>query len=172
MVSKPRGYEEELAQGWNITEYSMVLGPPHINVSSILMWDWSHTFISNGLADDEFAMLMKHFQVKKSECGFKDFRCFMESWSLPAARAVPDRLFTDEQIKLNLSKSDFSCGASDFLNLSPIILKYLREVARPRGQCLEHIECMVACLEALELLQATKGGRLCAQRLEDRGRMQ
>ena len=167
-ISKAAGYEEEVCQGWNRTEFSMVVGPPYVGVVSSLMWDWSHTFISNGLADTELGMLFKVFQKTPGSGSYVEFREYLKTWRLPLSRECPLNLFSDEQIRLNLKDTKFSCGASDMLNLSPILLKYLRDVVHPRGLCLDHVECMIAVLEALELLQATKGGLVDAQQLEDR----
>ena len=157
-----------MSQGWNRSKFSLVIGPPHVDVASSLMWDWSHTFVSSGLADTEMGMLFKVFQKTPGSGSYVEFREYLETWRLPRSRESLLNLFSDEQIRLNLKDTKFSCGASDMLNLSPILLKYLRDVVLPRGLCSDHVECMVAVLEALELLQATKGGLVDAQQLEDR----
>ena len=160
---------EETAQdlGWNAVQWCVA--EEGVGVANVWMFDWAHTYLQGGLLDVELGLLFKTFQKQKvADSGYKEFREFLESWSFPRGRHRPDNLFTDEQIRLNLEKAAFSCGASDLLSLAPILLKYFRDVVRPRGRCLGHVDSIIAVLESVELLQSCKDGSMDADRLEDR----
>ena len=159
---------EETAQdlGWNAVQWCVA--EEGVGVANVWMFDWAHTYLQGGLLDVELGLLFKTFQKQKvADSGYKEFREFLASWIFPRGRHRPDNLFTDEQIRLNLEKSDFSCGASDLLSLAPILLKYFRDVVRPRGRCIGHIDSILAVLESVELLQSCKDGSVDADRLED-----
>ena len=67
--------------------------------------------------------------------------------------------FSPATIRNNLKSGGFSCTGSEFLTLTPVIHRYLSQVARPRET--EHtavIDSMLACLEVIMLLQACRTG--------------
>ena len=64
--------------------------------------------------------------------------------------------FTKEHNEANIRNEKFSSTASEFLVLAPIFLQYCKRVLLPRGERIPQVESMIACLEALEMIQAVK----------------
>lgn len=67
--------------------------------------------------------------------------------------------FSSSAIKNNLKSGGFTSTGSEFLTLTPVIHRYLSQVARPRET--EHtavIDSMLACLSVIMMLQACRTG--------------
>ena len=71
-------------------------------------------------------------------------------------------------LKGKLKNSHFSCTGSEMLQIAPMLLRYLTKI-RPREQERLHpyIDSMLACLEAVILLQSTRTRTATAPELED-----
>ena len=181
-----------ILHGWNRVEFCV--SAEGVPVASSWCYDWAHTYLQSGLLDTEMGYVFKKLQqskvgvpqhtnplprdtpsppdlyvwaLLKAAASFIEFRDFLKTWTFTAAFPRPDKLFDDTQVRLNLEKTDFATGSSELLSLSPVFLKYFRDIVRPRGECAEAVDSIVACLESVEILQACKDGSANADVLED-----
>ena len=126
-------------------------------VVSILMYDWPHCYLCDGLADAECGLFLKHMHTR-SATGYKELAIYQASWKAPQGLPPKERLFSASSIRNNLKSGGFSCTASEFLTLTPSLILYLTRVASVRGEFLSHVQSMVAVLEVVEILQAVRRG--------------
>ena len=153
--------------GWNHTPCSSILNPRYgLKLKSMIMYDWAHVYVHDGLADVELGMLMKVMQKHKSTTSFKELGEYVSTFSMPKGAPDLKHLFTSKANKLNTQKGSFSCTGSEFLTLTPILLRYLKNVVLPRGQCVAHVKSMIAVLEVVVMLQAVKTATVTSQELD------
>jgi len=152
--------EIETVLGWNWSPCNIILNTRFdLKVASMVMFDGAHIFVHDGLADNEFGMMMKKFYSDKSQsASFNELAKYLEGFTFPKNAPSLKHLFTDSAVKNNYKSSSFSCTGSEMLTLAPVLHRYLQKVVRPRGQFLEYVDSMIAVLDVLELLQGVKTG--------------
>ena len=123
---------------------------------SMLMWDWAHVYICDGVADSEFGDFMQVMERSKSGTTYKELGQYVESFTLPSCRPSLTRLFDGSRYRNYIATGKFSATASEFLSLAPILRRYLECVAAPRGNQPKHVASMLAALDVIDLLQACK----------------
>ena len=138
--------EQALRFGWN--PYSLILNAMlAIGAASIVMYDWVHIYICDGLADVELGLCMRQLRALKSESSLGELASYLGRWRFPkrCGNSLVDNLFSEEKNKNNMSKGIFTSSASDFLTLAPVILLYFRRVLldSPRGRRHNHEACAV-----------------------------
>ena len=156
--------EQIFGLAWN--PYS-VMADPQLQVDPVttLMYDWAHVTVSDGVADVEFGMFMRHMRLNKTGTDYDDFRKYLELWSLPGRAGDLLQLFTPSANKNNFRKGSFTSTASEFLTLVPILDRYLTNVVIPRGRELPYVRSMLAVLNTVELLQAVRRGTVTDEEL-------
>ena len=86
--------------GFNHNPHSIILNPRFdLNIASIVMFDWGHVYVANGLADGEFGMFMKVMQKSSRVTTYTECAKYVETFTLPKDRASLDELFTSERNK-------------------------------------------------------------------------
>ena len=128
-----------------------------IDVVSAMMFDYAHTYFCDGLADDELGKVMKCVHKAKTKSTWQELGKYVKAWTWPrrfgsGQTAIHNRLFNAKSIKKYLAAGDFSCSASEFVTLAPVLLQYFKRVVAPRGECMEQVRSMIAVLEVVELL--------------------
>jgi hypothetical protein len=167
MLAKLHAYKSELSKehfelreqlfGFNYNPHQLILNERlRLDVASMVMSDWCHTYICDGIADEELGSLMKAMQQIKSPTTFSELGSYVVGWKQAKQHATLDHLFSDAANRNNLKKSTFNCTASEFLALAPILARYLANVVEKRGQLAGHVESMLAVLHVIELLQAVR----------------
>jgi len=175
LVLKLHGYKDVLTKaefelreqlfGFNWTPHSLILNERlRLNAVSCLMFDWSHCYVCDGIADAEFGTLMKRLHTQRSATTYQELGSYVEAWTFPAHRKL-GHLFSESASKANLRKGAFNCTASEFLTLAPVLARYLSTVCMGRGQDLPLVRSMLAVLVAVEVLQAVKRGVVAAETL-------
>ena len=54
--------------GWNYSKANLVLNPRfQLDIPSMIMLDWAHIYVHNGLADVELGLCMKKLVEQESE---------------------------------------------------------------------------------------------------------
>ena len=110
-----------------------------LGLVSVLMYDWAHIFLCDGLCDVEFGLLMKHMHQQRTPCKFEEAAAYFSGWQNPCFMPKIDRLFTKSAIKNNLKNSNFSSTASELLTLVPLLILYMTRVVALRGECMPHV---------------------------------
>jgi hypothetical protein len=127
--------------------------------ASIVMYDWAHVYVSDGIADGEFSLCMKYLHKARARASFAELGTYLVGWTWPKARGSPMHLFESKNYKKYVKKGgSFGSTASEFLSLTSVLHRYFSRVALPRGECVDQVKSMIAVLDVLELLQAVKVG--------------
>ena len=154
--------------GFTYNTYQLLLNESlNLDVISITMFDWAHCMVADGIADAEMGRCMKYLFSHHSHTTYSECGSYICAWKFPKGTDRIDHLFERNTIKNNLRKEDFSCGASEFLTIAPVLARYFRYIGLPRGEHLPQLTSMVAVLAVLELLQAVKRGFVTPAMLRD-----
>ena len=158
--------QETTVYGYNWTPWSIILNKKFdIGVASAVMYDWAHTYVCDGVADQEFGAFMKvmHASITKGglthSCTYQALGEYLSGWAWPKGRGNPMHLFDPEHAKRFIRSGDFACTASEFLSLAPVIKRFLEQVVslQTAGTHVHrHVESMIAVLDVIDLLQACK----------------
>ena len=92
-----------------------------------VMFDWSHTYLQDGITDAEFGQFMSACEGAAS---YHELHEFVAVFAPPRAFTGVDALFTPNKIRGALKNEKFMCDCGEFCTLAPMIARYLREVAR------------------------------------------
>lgn len=158
-MTKETFEELERVHGWNWNAFSVILDEKvRLRVASSVMYDWAHTYVNDGLADMEMGQCMKVLHSSRSETTYAEIGLYAASFTYPKARGSPTHVFNEVASKNNLRKTNFTCTASEFLTLAPILHRYFTRVVQERGQCMPYVLSFIAVIEVLLLLQAIQAG--------------
>ena len=158
--------------GWNWTPHNIILNEKfRLQVASIVMWDWAHTYVSDGLADTEFGQCMKQLQGTASN--YVEAGGYISTFSFPKAHSSRcEQLFSADANRNNYKKGSFACTASEFLTLTPVLHRYFTRVVEPRVQfsstetdCMPFVKSMIAVLTVVMMLQSVKTGTITSDML-------
>ena len=167
VVSNERFELLESIYGFNFNEYSIVLNNRYsIGVASSVMYDWAHGYICDGVADSEFGSFMQNMH-RNSRTQYSELATYMSTWTFPKSTPSPMHLFHEDTYKRSIKTGTFSSSASEFLTVSPVLLRFLMAVCEPRGELMPFVASMTAVLKVLEVLQATKKGVVLPEHLRD-----
>jgi hypothetical protein len=147
--------------GWNHTAANIALNPRfRLNIASMIMYDWAHVMVHDGLADVELGMCMKVFYSNRSQTSFQELGEYVSTFTFPKAAPNPTRLFTASANLNNSKKGSFTCSGSEFLTLAPVIHRYFSRVVSPRGQFMTHVRSLLAVLTVVMMLMAVRTGTI------------
>jgi hypothetical protein len=162
---KFRDYEQIL--GWNWSPSNIILNQRFgLRIASMLMFDGAHVYVHDGLGDSELGQMMKVFFSHRSPTSFRELGQYVDTFNFPKGATSLTHLFSASANQNNSKKGSFSCTGSEFLTLAPVLSRYLRHVALPRGQFLDHINSMLSVLDVVAMLQAVKTGTIHPDELE------
>ena len=139
--------------GWTYNPYNVVLADRMpISVVSMVMFDWAHIMVCDGIADTELGQLFALLHKSKAATTLAELGNYVQKWCLPKHLPSVTRLFSPSLNKNNVGKAHFQCSASEFLTLAPILKRYLEKILVPRAECKAAAASMLASLYLLELL--------------------
>ena len=87
-----------------------------------------------------------------------EFANYVAEFTFPSALGSVNYILSDDRVRLNLSKAQFSCSASEFLTVAPLLQLYIRRKVVPRGECELECNSMLTVLDYLELIYNIKTG--------------
>ena len=111
--------ELETLLGWLGLEYSLPMQPQFkqegLGIAGMLLFDWAHCLVCEGVVDVEMALCFKHLHSQRSATSYAELGAFVAEWRQPAARHRLDKYFTEESIKTILLKKNpaFPIDASE-----------------------------------------------------------
>ena len=91
------------------------------------MYDWSHCYLQDGLADHEFGQFMS---AHRAIAVYGELSEYCSQFVSPRACPAIDALFEPSRVKQALKTHKFKCDCSELATLAPLIARYLREVVR------------------------------------------
>lgn len=158
--------EMEMVYGLNYSKHNLLLNTRlNVKAVSILMYDWAHCYLCDGLADVEFGMFMKQMHAARTRTSYAELSTYVAGWTQPKGLPGVAHCLSTRASKNNIRNSNFSSTASEFLTLAPMLLLYLTRVCLPREECMAHVQSMIAVLIVLEYLQAVKRGIVSPEQL-------
>lgn len=154
--------------GWNWTPANVILNPRfNLNIPKMVMFDWAHIYVHDGLGDVEYGLCMKSFFTLKSRaCSYKEFKDYIATFTFPKSSPAVLQLFTDSANVNNSRKGSFSSSGSEFITLVPVMHRYFEKVVLPRGEQVDRVKSVLAVLEVIMLLISLKTGTVSADELE------
>ena len=168
-IRKYQFEEYEKVHGFNWSPHSIILNEKvQLEAASSIMYDWGHCLVCDGLCQDTLGRTFKAFQQARiTDTSYGEMKDYAKRFTLPKCHDLDeDRLLGATSARNNLKSSDFSCYASEFLKLAPIIERYFKVVVQARNQCTTAVDCLIKILFVLCLLQATKTGSVSPDTLD------
>ena len=133
------------ASYWNYTPANVILNDRFkLDMPRIIMYDWAHIYVYDGLADHEFGLCMKVLQKENVGTSYLDLGTYLSSFTFPKSCTNVAHLFTAEKNANNYKTGNFSCTGSEFLTLVPVIHRYFANVVKARGRHLDKVNSMLA----------------------------
>ena len=165
-ITKDEFELQQKIRGWNYTPANVILNPRFdLELPMIIMVDWAHVYVHDGLADVEFGLGMHTLQKhSKKGTGYTELGNYVQLFTLPKSAPKVAHLFHEDKKHNNYKNKKFSSNGSEFLTLAPILHRYLAMV-RSRGEQVDVIDSMLACLAVVMLLLALKTGTVTAATL-------
>ena len=143
----------EMVLGWNwVRDNPILVEKYRLRIASIVMFDWAHVYVNDGLADLEFGKCMKVLHSHRTDSTYSELGQYIARFTLPKKAVSITRLFTDAANKNNLRKGGFICSGSEFLMLTPIALRYFERVVAARDQCMPWVVSLIAVLKVVVML--------------------
>ena len=147
----------ESLYGFTYNPHQLILNERlRLDAVSIVMFDWAHCLVADGIADVEMGICMK--TMHRASTNYVECGLYVGQWVWPRHACNVSELFATHTIRNNLRKENFTCTASEFLTVAPVLARYFQYVGLPRGEQLPCIKSMLAALWVVELLQAVKRG--------------
>lgn len=138
--ANPNDVDISMYHGFNSNAYQLI-GTPWLPLASeAVMFDWSHCYLQDGLADWEFGTFMK---AMRAVAIYDELADFVGAYKLPRQYGSLQALFEPHKVKQALKVGKFQCDCSEFATLAPMIGRYLREVAWVSLQTKKHGFCNV-----------------------------
>ena len=118
--------EFEKIYGWTYNVWNPVLDARvQLGVASCVMWDWSHCYVCDGVADVEFGLFMWTCHSQKSYVTYAELAHYVREWAPPKDYPKLERILDPTSARNNLRKRLFTCSASEFLTNAPILRETL-----------------------------------------------
>jgi len=139
--------------GWSWTSANILLNARYdIRLADVIMYDWAHCYVHDGLADNELGQCMK--AVPRELASFEELGDYVAKFTFPKCHPNPDHLFDAAANRNNRKKGSISCTGSEFLTLAPIVHRYFAEVVSKRAspEFKNHALSMVACCAVVMML--------------------
>lgn len=168
-ISKAAFEEAETRRGWCWTPANIILNDRfQLNVTKMIMFDWAHIYVHDGLGDVEFGLAMSTLQKEsKYNTSFAECGQVVSQFELPKSTPKLDHLFHDDKNRNNYRKKSFTCTGSQFLTLTPLLHYYFDKVVKPRGEQLEIVNSMLAVLSVIMLLTSLNTGTISSEQLTE-----
>ncbi len=152
--------------GWNWTPAGVILRKEYdLSVSSLIMFDWAHITVHDGICDNELGMVMKALHSRRSKTSYKELGEYISQFKFPKNAPDPTHLFTSSANANNAKKGSFSSTGSEFLTIAPVVHRYFSRVVAARDELKTHIDSMLACFQVLMLLMAVRSGTVSVAKL-------
>lgn len=150
--------------GWNHSHANVILNERYqLDMPEMLMYDWAHIYVHDGLADVEFGYCMKWLQQTQST--YTEFGRYVSQFTFPKSAPQVKHLFAEERYKNYYKTWNFSCTGSEFLTLAPVMHRYFENIVKKRGEYLDQVNSVLAVLEVVMVLLAIKTGTVSVDRL-------
>ena len=155
-----------IVNGWNWTPANVVLNRRfNLNVASMVMYDWAHIYVHDGLLDNEVGACMKIFHSNRQPTSYTELGEYVSKFTFPKSAPDVSHLFKDSANRNNAAKGSFSCTGSECLTLAPILLRYFQNIVAHRGMFMPFVESLIAVLTVVILLNSVKCGTVSADEL-------
>ena len=138
-----------------------------LNAVSIIMFDWAHLLICDGLCDNEAGLFFKALADNRAHVSsIYEFGVYCRQFVLPKRLPTLDDVLSVSRLDANLRNKHFSSSASEFLTLYPILRRYIRNFVMVRGELPDHCLSMIRCLNVLEKCHTLKASKISPERLK------
>ena len=157
----------ETMLGFKYNPASLLVHPRiQLRVASVMMYDWAHCYICDGLADVETGMFFKALSRTATHVSsIFEFGAYALQMTHPKDLSSLQEIMQPKRLEANLKNEHFSCSASQFLTLYPILRRYIANIVCSRGELPDQCRSMLLCLDALEMIHCLKGCGVTHSRL-------
>ena len=113
--------------GFNANPYQLIGSGLLPSPARAVMYDWSHCYLQDGIADREFGQFMSEH---RSVADYGEFAEYSSRFVPPRQYSALTALFEPSRLRLALRTHRFKCDCSEFATLAPLIARYVREAVR------------------------------------------
>ena len=113
--------------GFNANPYQLIGSGLLPSPVRAVMYDWSHCFLQDGIADREFGQFMSEH---RSVAVYDEFADYCSRFAPPRQYPALAALFEPSRLRQALRTHRFKCDCSEFATLAPLIARHVREVVR------------------------------------------
>lgn len=129
----------------------------YIDPANMLMYDWLHVFLVDGVFNKTFGLLMR---MVNPRIKWTDLDTFIRMWSFPKRARVGKYmdLACPVRAKSSHEKNSLKCSASEGLTVYPVLRKWVIEVVRPNvpHDCQQACDCFLHACRIIDLLRLTQ----------------
>ena len=138
--------------GFKYNEHSLIVHPRiQLNVISCTMYDWAHCLICDGICDGETGLFFKELSRHQSYVSsIYEFGWYALKFTTPKSLPSLTAILHPKRLDANLVNEHWSCSASEFLTLYPILRTYVINLVCKRNELPDHCRSLLYCLEILE----------------------
>ena len=144
--------------GFKYNPASLIVHPRiRLNAASLTMYDWAHCLICDGICDNEAGLFFKELSKNQRHVSsIYEFGWYGLQFSHPKSLPSLKSILQPKRLDANLVNSHFSCSASEFLTLYPILRRYVIGMVLKRGELHNHCMSLLYCLDILEKCHCLK----------------
>ena len=153
VLGKTEFEARETALGYTYNPASLLLHANariRLNTVSVLMYDWAHVLICDGLCSKALAENKAHVS------SIFEFGAYCRQFTLPKRFPTLGDVLSASRLDANLRNRHFSSSASEFLTLYPMLRSYIENIVMKRGELPLHCRSMILCLNVLEKCHTLK----------------
>ena len=154
----------ETAHGFNYNREWLLLDRDlAIDLPSVWMWDWFHTYLSDGVFVQEINAFLK--ELEPHGLGISQLDAYLQVWQWPRGFAHGRRVCRHDDDTL---RSTLNGTASEFWSLVPVLQNYVKNVVRLKNIAAIRlaVESALLLLHSVMLLGQVITGRVSADALE------
>ena len=126
VAANPDNKDISMFNGFSANPYQLIGSRFLSSPSRAVMYDWSHCYLQDGLADKEFGEFMAQY---RDIAIYSELADYCSQFVAPRAYRLT-ALFDPPKIRQALKTHKFKCDCSELMTLAPMIARYVREVVR------------------------------------------
>ena len=125
VAANPDNSNISMFNGFSANPYQLIGSRFLSHPSRAVMYDWSHCYLQDGLADKEFGEFMAQY---RDIARYSELAEYCSRFVSPRVFSALNALFDPPKIRQALKTHKFKCDCSELATLAPMIARYLRDL--------------------------------------------
>ncbi len=159
-ITKDQFEKTEKHYGWNHEPENLLLDEElDVKARDVLMHDWIHIYVVNGLFNVEVQFLLLF--LKAAGILPRMIYDFCSQWIWPKHMHPPRDVFSDARVSFD--NDHFKCDANEALHIYAVLAVFLTVVVVPKKICILQVQSFLKLADVLDLLSMVKHGLVDAE---------